>query len=133
MLADDELGSSREDVRTPPNAHYVTAFDAISSDKNQLLLVAEQAGAVVGFLQISIIPGLARLGTTRGQIEGVRIARSARGSGLGSQMVLRAIEECRQRGCGLVQLTTDKTRPDAHRFYEALGFTASHEGMKLAL
>lgn len=103
------------------------------ADPNQLLAVAESAGRVVGTLQLSFIPGLSRLGMTRGQIEAVRIATSHRSAGAGQAMFDWAIGQCRARGCALVQLTTDKTRPDAHRFYERLGFVASHEGYKLGL
>ena len=123
LLADDELGRQREDPGPPPSPRYQAAFAAID----------EEAGAVVGCLQLSFIPGLSRIGLWRGQIESVRIASTRRGSGLGREMFLWAIEECRKRGCGLVQLTTDKARPDALRFYESLGFVASHEGLKLQL
>jgi ribosomal protein S18 acetylase RimI-like enzyme len=133
LLADDELGRTREDPANPPNSRYLEAFEAIDGDPNQLLAVAESAGEVVGCLQVSFIPGMSRLGMWRGQIESVRIARGHRGTGIGGAVFEWAIEECRRRGCGLVQLTTDKTRPDARRFYEALGFEASHEGMKLVL
>jgi GNAT superfamily N-acetyltransferase len=97
------------------------------------LAVVEDEGRVIGCLQLSFIPGLSRLGMWRGQIESVRITADRRGDGLGRQMFEWAIAECRARGCGLVQLTTDKQRPEALRFYESLGFVASHEGMKLAL
>lgn len=133
MLADDVLGQSREDIGPPANPAYQAAFDAIMADPNQLLAVFEQAGSVVGCLQITFIPGLSRVGMWRGQIESVRVAASARGTGLGRQMFVWAIAQCRERGCGLVQLTSDKTRGDALRFYESLGFTASHEGFKLSL
>jgi ribosomal protein S18 acetylase RimI-like enzyme len=133
MLVDDELGKLREDLGTTPNAAYLAAFAAIERDPNQLLAVADQDGLVVGCLQLTFIPGLSRTGMWRGQIEAVRVASDQRGSGLGKAMMQWAIAQCRARGCGLVQLTTDKRRPDAHRFYEALGFEASHEGMKLAL
>lgn len=133
LLADDELGRTREDATMPPNAKYRAAFAAIDRDPNQYLAVAERDGAVIGCLQLSFIPGLSRLGLWRGQIESVRIASDARGGGLGRAMFEWAIGECRRRGCGLVQLTTDKARPDARRFYESLGFTASHEGMKRSL
>lgn len=133
LLADDTLGSHREDPAVPPNPRYVTAFQAIDRDFNQLLAVAEYSGQVVGCLQLSFIPGLSRLGSWRGQIESVRIAASERGTGVGRALLEWAIAQCRDRGCGLVQLTTDKTRADARRFYESLGFTTSHEGMKLAL
>ena len=95
--------------------------------------MADQDGEVVGCLQITFIAGLSRIGMWRGQIEAVRIAAGQRGSGLGRAMMLWAIEQCRARGCGMVQLTTDKRRTDAHRFYARLGFEASHEGMKLSL
>jgi GNAT superfamily N-acetyltransferase len=90
-------------------------------------------GEVVGTLQLSFLPGIARKGAWRGQIEAVRIAASRRGGGLGQHMFEWAIGECRARGCRLVQLATDRNRPDAHRFYERLGFVASHVGYKLAL
>ncbi|HTI44761.1 MAG TPA: GNAT family N-acetyltransferase [Candidatus Nitrosotalea sp.] len=133
LLADDPLGAAREDSSTPPNPHYTEAFAAIDRDANQLLAVVVVQDALIGCLQLSFIPGLSRLGLWRGQIESVRIAASHRSQGLGRVMFDWAIAECRQRGCGLVQLTTDKTRPDALRFYESLGFKASHEGLKLAL
>lgn len=130
LLADDPLGAARE---TPGDPRYGAAFEAIDRDPNQLLLVAEEAGEIVGCLQLTFIPGLTRTGMWRGQIEGVRVARSQRGRGLGREMFVHAIERCRARGCGLVQLTTDAARDDAHAFYEALGFIPSHVGMKLAL
>ena len=104
-----------------------------AADPNQLLIVAVFDGRIIGTLQLSFIPGLARRGALRGQIEAVRIAADYRNVGLGRQMMDWAIAKCRSRGCALVQLTTDKSRPDAHRFYERLGFKASHEGYKLAL
>ena len=133
MLADDDLGSQREDTSTPLNVRYANAFTAIDRDPNQLLAVVEIGGDLAGCLQLTFIPGLSRLGMWRGQIESVRIASNQRGAGLGRKMFEWAIEECRRRGCELVQLTTDNSRPDALRFYESLGFTASHEGMKLGL
>ncbi|HSK03835.1 MAG TPA: GNAT family N-acetyltransferase [Kofleriaceae bacterium] len=133
LLADDDLGRSREDARTPLDPRYLAAFAAIEQDPNQRLAVAEQGGRVVGCLQLSFIPGLSRLGMWRGQIESVRVASSERGRGIGRAMLEWAIGECRGRGCGLVQLTTDKTRAGTRAFYEDLGFTASHEGMKLVL
>ena len=137
LLADDALGASREDPGPPLNPAYMAAFEAIEADANQFLAVVErgeQEGArVIGCLQLSFIPGLSRLGAWRGQIESVRIASPERGGGLGRQMFEWAIEECRKRGCALVQLTTDKAREDARRFYEGLGFVGSHLGMKLAL
>jgi ribosomal protein S18 acetylase RimI-like enzyme len=133
LLADDTLGATREDIRTPLNLRYADAFAAIDRDANQLLAVVTEDDAVIGCLQLSFIPGLSRLGLWRGQIESVRIAAGYRSQGLGRFMFDWAIAECRRRGCGLVQLTTDKSRADALRFYEALGFNASHEGLKLAL
>lgn len=133
MLADDELGAAREDTSVPLNPCYTAAFAAIAQDSNQLLAVVEQGQDLVGCLQLSFIPGLSRLGLWRGQIESVRIASSARGQGLGRAMFEWAIDQCRAQGCGLVQLTTDRARPDARRFYESLGFKASHDGMKLSL
>jgi GNAT superfamily N-acetyltransferase len=133
LLADDMLGQGREDATDPPNPAYLAAFSAIAADANQYLAVVEDACRIIGCLQLSFIPGLSRLGMWRGQVEGVRIAADRRGDGLGRQMFAWAIAECRARGCGLVQLTTDKQRPEARRFYESLGFVASHEGMKLTL
>jgi ribosomal protein S18 acetylase RimI-like enzyme len=133
LLADDDLGRSREDTSTPLNARYVDAFAAIDRDPNQLLAVVESDARVIGCLQITFIPGLSRLGMWRGQIESVRIASTERGGGIGRSMFEWAIEECRRRGCELVQLTTDKRRPDALRFYESLGFAATHEGMKMSI
>lgn len=133
LLADDVLGSGREIPAPPLDPRYAEAFAAIERDPNQFLAVAEHDGEIVGCLQLSFIPGLSRLGLWRGQIESVRVATSRRGGGLGRVLFEWAIAECRRRGCGLVQLTTDKARPDALRFYESLGFVASHEGMKLAL
>jgi len=133
MLADDELGQQREDPSTPLNQKYSDAFAAIDHDSNQLLAVVEEDGILLGCLQITFVPGLSRLGMLRGQIESVRVAAGHRGEGLGRKMFEWAINECRSRGCGLVQLTTDKSRTDASKFYDSLGFKASHEGMKLAL
>ena len=133
LLVDDELGKLREDLGPPLDRRYLEAFAAIERDPNQLLAVAEQGGEVIGCLQLTFIPGLSRLGMWRGQIEAVRVAAAQRGSGVGRAMLRWAIEQCRARGCGLVQLTTDKRRDDAHRFYASLGFEASHEGMKLSL
>jgi GNAT superfamily N-acetyltransferase len=133
LLADDELGRRREDPDPPLNPRYIDAFAAIDADRNQFLAVVEEGGEIVGCLQLSFIPGLSRLGLWRGQIESVRIASLRRGGGLGKRMFEWAIDECRKRGCEIVQLTTDKSRADARRFYEQFGFVASHEGMKLAL
>ncbi|PQA72334.1 GNAT family N-acetyltransferase [Brucella oryzae] len=133
MLADDALGAKREDTSLPLRDEYRNAFAAIDADPNQLLAVVERDGEIIGCMQISFIPGLSRLGMWRGQIESVRIASHIRGGGIGRQMIGWAIEQCRERGCGLVQLTTDKSRADALRFYQSLGFMDSHEGLKLSL
>jgi GNAT superfamily N-acetyltransferase len=132
LLADDPLGSGREDP-AGGMAAYAAAFELIERDPMNDVIVADLDGAVAGCLQLTLIPGLARNAMTRAQIEGVRIATYERGRGLGRKMFEWAIAESRKRGAGLVQLTTDKSRPDAHRFYEGLGFVASHEGMKLSL
>ena len=133
MIADDQLGRARDDASLPLDQRYIDAFAAIERDPNQMLVVVEQAGVAIGCFQITFIPGISRRGAWRGQIESVRVAREKRGAGLGTAMFEWAIAECRRRGCDLVQLNTDKSRKDAHRFYERLGFKASHEGMKLAL
>ncbi|HEX6336278.1 MAG TPA: GNAT family N-acetyltransferase [Jiangellaceae bacterium] len=131
LLADDEIGASRE---TPGDrAPYDESFAAIAADPNQLLVVGERDGQVLATMQLTFIPGLSRRGTWRAQIEGVRVASSARGHGLGEELIRWAIGQARERGCALVQLTSDARRQDAHRFYERLGFTASHTGFKLAL
>ncbi|MGA5321960.1 GNAT family N-acetyltransferase [Streptomyces seoulensis] len=131
LLADDPLGAQREspDDLTP----YLAAFERLDTDPNQHLVVAVRAGQVIGTLQLTIIPGLSRQGATRSLIEAVRIHADERGSGLGSELIQWAVDTSRRLGCQLVQLTSDKKRTDAHRFYERLGFTASHEGFKLSL
>ena len=133
LLADDVLGRSRERLTDPPADEYLTAFDAVDSDPNQLLAVMADESEVIGTLQISFIPGIARQGAWRGQIEAVRVAAARRSEGLGAAMFEWAIAECRKRGCALVQLTTDRQRPDAHRFYEQLGFEPTHLGYKRKL
>ncbi|MFJ9546243.1 GNAT family N-acetyltransferase [Streptomyces erythrochromogenes] len=131
MLADDPLGATRESPEdlTP----YRTALERLSGDPNQHVVVAVRAGRVVGTLQLTIVPGLSRKGATRAIIEGVRVHADERGSGLGTRFIEWAIEKSRAENCTLVQLTSDVTRTDAHRFYERLGFTASHVGFKLQL
>ncbi len=130
LLADDALGRQRENLTLPLDPAYVAAFEAIAADANQRLIVAVDGDTIAGTLQLSFIPGISRRGAWRGQIEAVRIAASRRGTGLGRQMIEWAVAQCAARGCSLVQLTTDKTRPDAQRFYASLGFVASHEGLK---
>ncbi|KUL34078.1 GNAT family acetyltransferase [Streptomyces sp. NRRL F-4489] len=131
MLADDPLGASREspDDLTP----YRAAFATVAADPHQHLVVAEQDGRVVGTLQLTVIPGLSRRGATRSLIEAVRVHADERGTGLGTVLIEWAVAESRKLGCRLVQLTSDATRTDAHRFYERLGFEASHLGFKLSL
>jgi ribosomal protein S18 acetylase RimI-like enzyme len=136
LLADDPLGKYREmalpaDAEIP--AAYVRAFEAITADPRQHLIVAEVDGTIAGCLQLSYIPGLTYQGSERAQIEGVRVSGAMRGRGLGKAMMTYAIALARAHGCVLVQLTTDKRRTEAQDFYRQLGFTASHEGMKLKL
>ncbi|MCX4800461.1 GNAT family N-acetyltransferase [Streptomyces sp. NPDC058682] len=131
LLADDPLGATREspDDLTP----YLAALKRLTGDPNQHLVVAVRADRVVGTLQLTIVTGLSRKGATRSLIEGVRVHADERGSGLGTRFVEWAVEKSRAENCALVQLTSDVTRTDAHRFYERLGFTASHVGFKLQL
>ncbi len=131
MLADDQLGQQREDFRIPlPNAYYI-AFEKIKADPNQeLIVLVDEANSIVGTLQLSFIPYLTYQGGIRAQIEQVRIHKNHRGKGLGKFLFEWAIHSAREKGAHVVQLTTDKKRPDALRFYENLGFKASHEGMK---
>ena len=133
LYADDVLGAGREQPGEPPAEEYRRAFAAIRDDPRHRLVVVEDDGRVVATLQLSYLPHLVRRGAERAQIEAVRVAATHRGRGLGRQLIGWAVEQARQRGCALVQLTTDATRPDAHRFYEALGFAPSHVGMKLGL
>ncbi|MGC5017639.1 GNAT family N-acetyltransferase [Micromonospora sp. DT47] len=131
LLADDLLGKARD--FTEVDETYERAFADITADPRNQQIVAERAGELVGCLQITYIPGLGRHGAERALIEAVRVRSDLRGDGLGRRMMEWAIDRARERGCALVQLTTDKTRADAHRFYRNLGFVASHEGMKLPL
>lgn len=133
LLADDDLGHRREPVADPLPASYHRAFADIDRDPAQLLVVAEQEGVVVATLQLTFLPYLTYGGGLRAQIEAVRVAREARGTGLGRELVAWAIDQARRRGAHLVQLTTDTRRPDAQRFYASLGFRATHVGMKLHL
>jgi len=131
MLADDRLGATREDEGdlTP----YRRGLAAIDADPHQLLVVLDDGGEVVGTLQLTFIPGISHGGAWRAQVEGVRVASDRRGSGLGGRLMEWVAQESRRRGCAVVQLTTNKSRTDAHRFYERLGFVRSHEGYKLSL
>jgi len=133
LLADDPLGSRRETYASPLPESYRTAFEKIEKDPNNELVVATLAGRVVGVMQVTFIPYLTYRGSWRALIEGVRVDSSVRSGGIGRKMFEWAIERAKQRGCHLVQLTSDKSRPDAIRFYESLGFVPSHEGLKLHL
>ena len=130
LIANDQLGAGRE---SPGDPRYLAAFAEIDADPNQLLAVIDSAGEILGTLQLTFTPGLSRLGTKRATIEAVRIRSDQRGTGLGQRLIEWAITEARTHNCGLVQLTTDSSRSDAHRFYERLGFKATHIGMKLPL
>ncbi len=131
LLADDELGSQREHYEIPLPEAYSEAFKAIEAQTGNQIILAVEVDVVMGCLQLTIIPGLARLGMKRAQIEAVRVDRKYRGNKVGEALFKEAIAIAKSEKCGLVQLTTDKSREDAHRFYTQLGFTASHEGMKL--
>ena len=133
LLAEDTLGEKREDPSLPLDPRYETAFRAIDANADQCQIVAELDGRVVGTMQLTFIPGIAFKGAWRGQIEAVRVASALRGGGIGAAMIEHAVELCRTRGCKMVQLTSHKSREAAHRFYERLGWTRSHEGFKLAL
>jgi GNAT superfamily N-acetyltransferase len=135
LLADDEVSRARAGgaVSEAADAALWAAFEAIDADPRNELIVADDAGEVVGTFQLTFTPSLSRRGAERMTIEAVRVRRDRRGQGIGRQMMTWALQRGRERGCRLAQLTTDKRRADAHRFYESLGFRASHEGMKLPL
>jgi GNAT superfamily N-acetyltransferase len=133
MLASDTLGAKREAYADPLPESYYRAFDAIDCDPNNELVVVQIDGRVVGMLQMTFIPYLTYKGRWRALIEGVRIESDLRSRGMGRELFTWAINRARERKCHMVQLTSDKARPDAIRFYENLGFVASHEGMKLHL
>lgn len=131
MLADDHLGRARERLEHPLPASYREAFERLDADPNITLVVAEEAGRVVGSLQLCILPGLSSQGASRGLIEDVRVASDRRSRGIGEQLVQWAVSEARARGCRMVELLTHQTRVDAQRFYERLGFAKSHVGMTI--
>lgn len=140
LLTDDDIARSRDTPQAAPaevsegvDAACWAAFEAIDADPRNELIVADEAGAVVGTCQLTFIPSLSRRGAERMTIEAVRVRADLRGRGVGRDMMLWSLDRARERGCGLAQLTTDKQRTDAHRFYTSLGFTASHEGFKLSL
>ena len=132
LLANDKLGSKREQFQDPLPEAYIVAFERIATDPNQELMVIEnEVGEIIGTLQLSFIQYLTYRGGIRAQIEAVRVREDQRGKGLGKELFLWAIQRAKEKGAHLLQLTTDKQRPDAVRFYEDLGFKASHEGMKM--
>lgn len=131
MLADDALGANRETPDDP--GPYRDAFAVIDVNPNQLLVVADDHGAVVGTAQVTFMASLSHRGMWRAEIEAVRVRTDRRGTGLGTRLIEWCIAQARERGCGMVQLTSNASRRDAHRFYEQLGFTASHTGFKLTL
>lgn len=131
MLGDDDLGDKRETLDMPLNSRYIEAFKSISSDQNNELIVACCDDTIVGMLQLTFIPYLTYTGSRRCLVEGVRIQSKHRGQGLGRKLFEWAISRAQEKNCRLIQLTSDKTRTDALRFYESLGFVASHEGFKL--
>ena len=133
LLAEDTLGEKREDPSFPLDPAYERAFRTIAANPDQRQIVAVQDRAVVGTMQLTFIPGITFRGAWRGQIEAVRVSGSMRGQGIGAAMIDWAVEQCRARQCRMVQLTSDKSRTAAHRFYERLGWTRSHEGFKIKL
>lgn len=133
MLADDDLGSQRERYENPLPQPYYSAFEQIHSDPNHELIVAERNGEVIGTLHLMYLPSISYQGGLRAQVESVRVDKRLQSQGIGSAMMRWSIDRARQRGAHIVQLTTHKSREDAHRFYERLGFKGSHLGMKLSL
>jgi len=133
LLADDMFGATREQASDPLPHQYWDAFDAMTAQRGNELLVAELDGEIVGCLQLTTIPGLSRMGMVRAQLEGVRVSSAHRGRRIGEALVQAAMHRAKELGCSVVQLTTDRRRVDAHRFYERLGFETTHVGMKRAL
>ena len=133
MLAGDKLGAQREDVSIPLNQRYLTAFNAIHADPNNELVIVEVDGQPAGMLQLTFIPYLTHTGSWRCLVEGVRIHPDFRGQGLGTELFAWVFQRAQERGCRIVQLTSDKQRPEAIKFYERLGFQATHEGFKYYL
>ena len=133
MLAEDDLGAQRERFEVPLPQSYHAAFEAIDADPNHELVVGEIAGEIIGTLHLMYLPSISFQGGTRAQVESVRVAGRLRGQGIGAEMMKWALERARGRSCHLMQLTSHKSREDAHRFYERLGFTKSHIGMKIKM
>lgn len=133
LIAADDVGTQMDDPEQPDSAEYQAGLAAIDADPNQELFIVEAEGQIIGTFQLTYIPGIARKGMWRGLVESVHVSPEHRNRGYGSQMMRWAIERCRARGCGMVQLTSNKKRVDAHRFYRTLGFDQSHEGFKIFL
>ena len=133
MLADDFLGSQRERYEDPLPESYIKAFREIDADPNNELIVAELEGEVIGTLQLTYTPSISFQGSKRCTVESVRVDEKLRGQGIGREMMLWAVERAKEKGCASIQLTTNNDRVDAHRFYDSLGFSKSHIGMKLKL
>lgn len=133
LIAADEVAAARDPVQPDNDAQQLAAMRAIAADPNHELWIVELDGAPVASFHLSYLPGVSRKGAWRGQIESVRVMPGLRGKGVGEAMMRWAIARCEERGCGVVQLTSDMTREAAHRFYERLGFVASHAGFKLKL
>ena len=133
LLAEDDLGSRREHFTTPLPGAYYAAFEAIEADQNHELVAADANGEVVGTLHLIFLPSMSYQGGMRAQVESVHVAEHYRSQGIGAGMMEWAIESARQSGCHMMQLTSHKSRTDAHRFYENLGFAKSHIGMKIIL
>jgi GNAT superfamily N-acetyltransferase len=133
MLADDTLGTTREKFETTLSDNYLKAFDRIISDTNQELTIVEMNGEKVATFQLTFIQYLTHQGGLRAQIEAVRTNSNYRGQGIGTKVFEYIIDRARQKGCNMLQLTSDKQRPEAINFYEAIGFVPTHEGMKLKL
>ncbi|HEY3405177.1 MAG TPA: GNAT family N-acetyltransferase [Ohtaekwangia sp.] len=133
MLANDKLGKLREAYTDPFPDSYHRAFDAIDADPNQELIVADNGNEIIGTMQITFTPGLTYQGSIRATVEAVRVKENMTGQGIGQQMIEWAIARARERKAHIIQLTSNKQRPDAIRFYEKVGFIASHEGLKMEL
>ncbi|HEX2815465.1 MAG TPA: GNAT family N-acetyltransferase [Phenylobacterium sp.] len=134
LLADDDLGAGREVVSDPPLPGYLEAFERIAANPRTLLAVAEDtAGAVVGTLELTFIPGLSNQGAELALVSAVRVSSSLRGQGLGETMMAWAMDEARRRGCRDMELLSHLSRVAAQRFYERLGFAKSHAGMRIRL
>lgn len=133
LAAEDEVGSARDPLRPDHAEQALEGLRAIAADPNHTLYVVERGGEPVGSFQLSFLPGVARKGAWRGQIESVRVRAALRGQGIGEAMMRWAVALCEERGCAIVQLTSDASREAAHRFYERLGFVPSHTGFKLPL